>query len=130
MLRDTAQRRIILEELRKCEHHPSADQLYHVVRTRLKRISLGTVYRNLELMAEAGLIQKLSNGGDQKRFDAEPEPHVHFRCVGCQKLEDVPIEVIVPVLSKENGWLINRMVLGSRLEYYGYCSNCFENTQR
>ena len=57
--RMTRQRGIILEELRKINTHPSADEIYERVRKHLPRISLGTVYRNLEILSELGEIQKL-----------------------------------------------------------------------
>ena len=62
-LRMTQQRQVILEELRLCRSHPTADELYSRVRRRLPRISLGTVYRNLETLAERGLIRKMEVGG-------------------------------------------------------------------
>ncbi|MGE5577510.1 MAG: Fur family transcriptional regulator, partial [Syntrophothermus sp.] len=52
----TRQRQIILEELKNVTTHPTADEVYEMVRRRLPRISLGTVYRNLELLAEEGII--------------------------------------------------------------------------
>ena len=58
----TRQRQIILEELRKVVTHPSADEVYEMVRKRLPRISLGTIYRNLEILSENGDIQKLELG--------------------------------------------------------------------
>ena len=69
-MRLTTQRQVILEELGKVKSHPTANEVYDMVRKRLPRIGLGTVYRNLELMAESGMILKLEVGGTQKRFDA------------------------------------------------------------
>jgi Fur family ferric uptake transcriptional regulator len=65
----TRQRKVILEEIRKTDSHPTADELYQRVRQRLPHVSLGTIYRNLETLAASGLIQKLEMGGSQKRFD-------------------------------------------------------------
>ncbi len=59
----TRQRSIILEELRNVCTHPSADEIYEMVRRRLPRISLGTVYRNLEILCELREIQKIETGG-------------------------------------------------------------------
>ena len=73
-LRMTRQRRVILEELRKVKTHPSADEIYEIVRKRLPRISLGTVYRNLEILSESGDIQKLEPGCSLKRFDGMRSP--------------------------------------------------------
>jgi Fur family ferric uptake transcriptional regulator len=63
----TRQRKVILEELLKQNAHPSADEIYHMVRRRMPRISLGTVYRNLEVLANMDKIQKLELSGALKR---------------------------------------------------------------
>jgi len=68
-VRKTEQRAVILDELRKCRNHPGADELYARVRGRLPRISLATVYRNLELMAARGLIRRLDPAAGSRRFD-------------------------------------------------------------
>ena len=83
MIRLTTQRQIILEELAKVKTHPTASELYDMVRKRLSRIGLGTVYRNLELMADSGMILKIEVGGTQKRFDATTDDHYHIRCSAC-----------------------------------------------
>lgn len=85
-MRLTTQRQIILEELEKVTSHPTANEVYDMVRKRLPRIGLGTVYRNLELMAETGIILKIEVGGTQKRFDATTHPHYHIRCISCGKV--------------------------------------------
>ena len=80
-LRMTQQRQVILEELRNVNTHPSADEIYEMVRKRLPRISLGTVYRNLEILCASGEIQKLEAGGSIKRFDGNPRNHYDFPIV-------------------------------------------------
>ena len=67
--RTTRQRQVILEELQKLQSHPTAAALYEIVRRRVPKISLGTVYRNLELLARTGLIRKLEFAGAEARFD-------------------------------------------------------------
>ncbi len=89
IVRMTKQREIILEELRKLKTHPTASDLYDIVRKRLPKISLGTVYRNLEILAEMGLIKKLEIAGKEKRWDGDISKHYHFRCVKCGKVEDI-----------------------------------------
>jgi Fur family transcriptional regulator, ferric uptake regulator len=121
--RSTKQRQLILEELRKVFTHPTADEVYDMVRCRLPRISLGTVYRNLEKLADHGLIQKLDTGGTQRRFDGNPSPHYHIRCMGCGRLDDIPgkatasFEHLVEILSDYEIW-------GHRLEFQGLCPQC------
>jgi Fur family ferric uptake transcriptional regulator len=62
-MRLTSQRQVILEELKKVTSHPTANEVYDMVRKRLPRIGLGTVYRNLDLLADKGIIRKLEFGG-------------------------------------------------------------------
>ncbi len=86
----TRQRRVILDEIRKVKTHPTADEVYEMVRQKMPKISLGTVYRNLEKLSEKGFIKKISVAGLQKRFDGNTEPHYHFRCQKCTSVIDVP----------------------------------------
>ena len=85
-LSNTNQRRVILEELRSVTSHPTADELYSMIREKLPKISLGTVYRNLELLSSAGQIMKLELSGKQKRFDGRPDQHFHMRLPFCHLL--------------------------------------------
>ncbi len=124
MVRNTKQRSIILEELKKVKSHPTADDLYLMVKKRVPKISLGTVYRNLENLAEAGIILKLEYSEGQKRFDSNIMPHIHFKCTKCDSVEDIPFEVEVPDINKRLTWVKSREITGSRLEYFGLCANC------
>ena len=92
--RMTYQRHLILQELVKTKTHPSADEIYTNVRQILPRISLGTVYRNLEVLAQLGYIQKIEFAGNQKRFDGNPENHFHIVCIFCQRVDDIPMNVV------------------------------------
>ena len=122
-LRMTQQRKVILEELRKVDTHPSADEVYEMVRKRLPRISLGTVYRNLEILTETGEIQKLELGCNLKRFDGIAQDHYHIRCLHCDRVIDAPAGFDVAVkheLKNTSGFKI----LGHRLEFIGICPTC------
>lgn len=123
-LSNTNQRRIIIEELRKLKTHPTADELYDIVRKRLPQISLGTVYRNLELLSEAREIMKLELSGKQKRFDGNPERHYHLRCTECGRVEDVAPEKMKDVDEKLNELVKNLKIDDFRLELSGLCSYC------
>lgn len=125
-MRLTTQRQIILEELGKVTSHPTANEVYDMVRKRLPRIGLGTVYRNLELMADSGIILKLEVGGTQKRFDATVDPHYHIRCSSCGKVDDVDLEVkyeINQAAAKASSYKI----LGHHIEFTGICMDCKNN---
>ena len=84
--RMTIQKRIILEELKKTKKHPTAETLYAEVRKRLPEISIGTVYRNLELLNQSGTAQKLIDSRRKNRFDGNPEIHFHIECNNCGRI--------------------------------------------
>ncbi|PHR30445.1 MAG: transcriptional repressor [Desulfotalea sp.] len=122
-MRLTTQRQIILEELAKVTSHPTANEVYDMVRKRLPRIGLGTVYRNLELMADGGVILKLEVGGTQKRFDATVEPHYHIRCSSCGKVDDVHMKV-QDQINQLAANVSNYEILGHHIEFSGICHDC------
>lgn len=123
-LRITHQREIILQELCKCTTHPSADELHQLVKKKLPRISLATVYRNLEMLAEAGVIKKIEITGRQKRFDSEMQQHNHVYCVQCHRIDNILLERGTGVLRPEDdkGYEIT----GCRIEFTGLCPACQE----
>lgn len=123
----TQQRQIILEELRQVSSHPSADEVYEMVRKRLPRISLGTVYRNLEILSERGEIQKLELGGDLKRFDRNPIKHYHIRCMRCGRVDDAPIAPLNQIENELYGATVYT-IIGHRLEFEGLCPQCSKKT--
>jgi Fur family transcriptional regulator, peroxide stress response regulator len=128
-LRMTRQRRVILEELRKVNTHPSADEVYEIVRKRLPRISLGTVYRNLEILSEYGDIQKLEPGCSLKRFDGNSTEHCHIRCVCCGRIADAPMTPDLEIdLKRVNSSDFD--IIGHRLEFLGVCPICSDKAKR
>jgi len=122
-LRMTNQREIILRELRKSKKHLTADELYDIVKKDMPRISLATVYRNLEVLSEAGLIGKLEISGRQKRFDYDVEEHDHVYCVSCHRVDNLNIkrEVLDP---KKVAVVKGYNITGYRLEALGICLDC------
>lgn len=123
VLRMTKQRQVILEELCKLKSHPTADEMYQILRKKMPRISLGTVYRNLEILSDCGIIQKIDVGGTQKRFDGNADIHYHIRCIHCDKVEDIDIEpnnkieTIAHQMSKYT-------ILRHHTEFIGICPSC------
>jgi len=122
-LRMTRQRKIILQELRKVDTHPSADEVYELVRKQLPRISLGTIYRNLEVLLQLGEIQRIELSGSLKRYDGNPKVHYHIRCIHCERVDDV---VIKPTrdLDYQIHCSTEYQVIGHRLTFLGYCREC------
>ncbi len=124
-LRMTRQRQVIIDELRSVTSHPTADDVYDMVRRRLPNVSLGTVYRNLEVLAESGVVQKIDIGGTKKRFDGNVDPHHHLRCTVCGRVDDLHISTGLD-LEAIAARIADYTLLRYRLEFIGICSNCQE----
>ena len=122
-MRLTSQRQVILEELRGVTSHPTANEVYDMVRERLPRIGLGTVYRNLDLLAEKGIIKKIEVGGEQKRFDGDTSAHYHIRCVECDRVEDIFIERRKE-LEKSAASCCSYKILDHHVQFSGICNHC------
>jgi Fur family ferric uptake transcriptional regulator len=121
--RNTLQRRIILEELCAVTSHPTASELYELVRERLPKISLGTVYRNLELLTQLGVVRKLEFAGAEARFDGTVAPHHHVRCQECGQVDDIH-ELPADLVRVDRTMLGGYEILGHRLEFIGICPAC------
>jgi Fur family ferric uptake transcriptional regulator len=122
-LRQTDARRIILEEIMNLDSHPTADEVYEIVRKRLPKISLGTIYRNLEILSGKGLIQKLEVGGSQRRFDGNTGNHYHLRCLECGRVIDLTTNPSKEI-EKNIPQLADWEILSHRLELIGICLSC------
>jgi Fur family ferric uptake transcriptional regulator len=125
----TSQRAIILEELQKNKQHLTADELYRIVRKKKPNISLATVYRNLELLSETGVIAKLEVSGRQKCFDSEVVEHDHITCVQCHTIENIVLsegKEDNPSFEEVNGYIIT----GRRLEFMGLCPRCQKKKEK
>ncbi|MGA2797620.1 MAG: transcriptional repressor [Thermoguttaceae bacterium] len=121
--RNTRQRKLILEELQKVKTHPTAARLYAIVRRRMPKISLGTVYRNLELLSQMGMVRKLDFSGAEARYDGNVEDHDHLRCVCCMRVDDAPGPPLAIARGGKEDWG-GYKVLGHRLEVFGVCPKC------
>jgi Fur family transcriptional regulator, ferric uptake regulator len=122
-LRMTRQRMVILEELRKVNTHPSADEVYVMVRRRLPRVSLGTIYRNLEILSASGEIRRIESGSNLKRFDGNAEHHYHIRCVRCDRLVDASVNIGIDIdACFQTG--TDFRIIGHILEFLGVCPRC------
>ncbi len=122
----TKQKTVVLEELSKVKTHPTAYDVYEMVKSILPRISLGTVYRNLEQLSSSGQIRRLDMGQGQRRFDAVVDDHLHIRCISCGKVDDVPLNpamstiTIKDIISSQSGY----DVLGCEMDFHGLCPIC------
>ena len=126
MVKYSRQRECILNNLRSRRDHPTADMVYESVREELPKISLGNVYRNLSLLAESGQILKISASAGADHFDGFTEPHNHFICRCCGKVEDmdyVPAEPIMENASQSFDGIIDTY----ELQFFGRCRDCISD---
>ena len=123
------QRESIRHYLAETREHPTADEVYMHVRKDFPNISLGTVYRNLNLLTDIGEAVKIAtpNGGD--RFDGRVEPHNHFLCTRCGRLLDLELDMTtiegVNQLAANN---FDGVIESSSTLFYGECSDCIKKS--
>ncbi len=86
----TSQRRAVLEALSEAEGHPSAEDVYLIVKRKNPRVALGTVYQALSVLEEVGVIDSKHWSESPTRYDLNVEPHLDIRCVRCGKVSEIP----------------------------------------
>ncbi len=121
--RGSEQRAIILEVVRSTMDHPTAARVHAEARRKLPKIGLGTVYRNLERLAALGIIREIRGVPGPARFDGNVERHYHIRCLGCGKVQDLPIGVTAR-LEQEAAKATDFVILGHEVEVQGLCPTC------
>ena len=123
MLKYSKQRESIMNFLVTRYDHPTAETVYLNIRKEFPNISLGTVYRNLNLLAEIGEIQKLSPGIGPDRFDGNPAPHYHFICRHCGCVMDLTVSGLdhINILAGQD---FDGEIEGHITYFYGSCPSC------
>ena len=99
------------------------------MRKMLPKISLGTIYRNIEILYENGLIEKIGPVSNQMRYDGITKNHYHIRCLRCGKVVDAPVETI-DKLDNDVRRQTDFIVRGHRLEYIGICPDCRKKEEK
>jgi Fe2+ or Zn2+ uptake regulation protein len=120
--RDTKQRRVVFETIRGTLSHPTADWIFERVRTTLPKISLGTVYRNLSVLKDEGMVREIYGSDRRAHYDAVTTKHAHFICSDCGSISDVHN---LP----ECDWRAAKELVGcdvteQRIEFVGVCPVC------
>jgi Fur family peroxide stress response transcriptional regulator len=121
--RNSRQRSALIELLKSTKSHPTASWIYDELKKEFPDLSQGTVYRNLSVLAEQGLVQVLRSGSTFDRFDADVSAHYHVICTVCGKVEDVDMKVDASgdtAAAESTGYRIS----GHRLDFYGVCPDC------
>lgn len=128
-IRVTHQRMEIFRAVVSTEEHPDAESVHRRVKKRIPTISLDTVYRNLRLLADHGLISIVGMSQENLRFDGNMLPHHHFACVKCGMIRDFTARTLdnrdIPDAAHAFGTVVSLHV-----EVKGICSACQRRTQR
>ncbi len=121
--RNTVQRTLVLKAVRKLRCHPTADEVYEEVTHEHPAISRGTVYRNLNQLAESGEISTLEIPGCANHYDHRRDEHYHARCLQCGRIIDVDMDFI-PSLGKNIKCTHGFEFSGYDLVFKGICAEC------
>jgi len=122
-VRMTPQRHAILNYLLNSMSHPTADEIYRALEVRFPSMSVATVYNNLKVFIEAGLVRELTYGDHSSRFDADLSDHYHAVCDVCGKMVDFeypPLLEAEQAAARQTGFDIR----GHRFEVHGTCAEC------
>ena len=127
-VRITPQRHAVLEYLLTSMTHPTADDIYKALEGKFPNMSVATVYNNLRILSEIGLVRELTYGDDSSRYDSNMDDHYHIVCEDCGKVVDFhypTLNEIESLAQRVSGFEIKE----HRLELYGKCKVCkVENT--
>ena len=119
-------RNAILSYLQNTNEHPSAETIYSDLKAEIPDLSMGTVYRNLNLFRQQGLISVIATVSGVERYDANTAPHVHFICEGCDAVIDLHQLHTPQALCSAAEGAIGCTVSGCQLSFTGKCRDCLE----
>ena len=120
----TPQRQAIAEALWGVATHPSAEEIYGIVRRRHPGMSRATVYNTMEALAAVGQIETIHAPDGTRRFDPNPNPHHHLRCRRCGRIVDLPADRLPKLPKLSTSLRRGFLVVGYRIELYGICPQC------
>ena len=126
--RNSRQRQRILEIVRETDSHPTADWVYKQLKEEIPDLSLGTVYRNINVLIEQGQIEKLPYGSTFDRFEAKTQPHYHFICEKCGLVEDFIMPHYADI-NKKAEKLGSFKIIRHRIDFFGLCKKCQKVSQ-
>lgn len=124
-VRITPQRHAVLDFLLNSESHPTADEIYKALEGKFPNMSVATVYNNLRVLKEIGLVRELTYGDSSSRFDCDTTEHYHVICEECGKIVDFYYPILDEVETLA-GQVTGFDVSHHRLEVYGTCEDCKE----
>lgn len=122
-VRITPQRHAILEYIINTMSHPTADEIYKALEEKFPNMSVATVYNNLRVFRQVGLVRELTYGDASSRFDFITSKHYHVICTNCGKIVDFHypgLDEVEHLASHVTGFKISH----HRMEVYGLCPDC------
>jgi Fur family peroxide stress response transcriptional regulator len=122
------QRNSILNWIQQTDTHPTAAEIHEALLPESSTLSLGTVYRNLEILVAGGDVDEVPTSFGAMRYDGNVQPHHHFNCDRCGRILDVDLSVprgLTRRLSSVHGLQSSRV----RISFFGFCSLCTENSE-
>jgi len=122
--KNSKKRTAILEQLSSATDHPTAEMLYNRLKPKYPQLSLGTVYRNLSVLAEEGLVLNVAHVAGQERYDLCTKPHAHFICRGCRRVMDLNIPDTLSSVYMEIEKQLGCVADSHCLNFTGLCNNC------
>ena len=120
----SAQRECIIEYMRNSYSHPTANEIYEHVKAQFPKVSLGTVYRNLEYLVEGNVIKKVQKAGATDRYDYMRQPHNHAMCSKCGKIFDFSFPLDKAALQSAVGDRI--LIIDADFLVVGLCAECIK----
>jgi Fur family peroxide stress response transcriptional regulator len=122
-LKVTPQRLAIFHMLCNTKEHPSAETIYKSLEKTHPTMSLATVYKTLDALKKADLIQELNVGEDSFRYDANVHSHPHVICIHCNRVDDMETDVLQNIREKVETETAYDLI-GEKLYFYGICPKC------
>lgn len=126
--RNTVQRNLVLEAVNNLKNHPTVDEVYETVIKTYPNISKGTVYRNLNQLAEESIINRIKVPGAAERFDHQTHCHYHLKCLECGFMYDIDIKNNLDLnehIQIPNGFKLD----GYEIMFKGFCPKCIKKIQ-
>lgn len=125
--RYSKQREIILDAVLNSHEHPTAENVYNLVKGVLPNISLGTVYRNLKILSEDGTIKRIGSSYKNEHFDGRIDDHAHMLCTHCGNVVDIKCDC-KNLINQKAVMDEDHLIQHIDVTFLGLCSNCKKET--
>ncbi|TDM00771.1 peroxide-responsive transcriptional repressor PerR [Macrococcus carouselicus] len=128
-VRITPQRQAVLSYLIESDTHPTADEIYKALSPKFDSMSVATIYNNLKVFKESGLVTELTYGDASSRYDFDTANHYHVICTSCGKITDFQyprLDEVEQIAQHLSGHKITH----HRMEIYGICPECAKKEER